>query len=179
MKKICPDLFVKDIFHIDYSSLWKQGFRLLVFDIDHTLLPCGPRRLTVDTKRKLRELQRMGFRIAFLTNTVVPWREKRAREIAESAKNKNVILVCCNFFRCKPSRWGFNEVCLRTGIRAESAVMVGDLLGRDIGGAQKADFGFTVLVQPKGRDNIWVSRSRKKELPTKKWLEEIGLIVHK
>lgn len=175
MKRICPSICIDDIFSIDYLFLWKQGFRLLVFDLDHTMLPCSKRRLTVKTRRKLRELHEIGFQIAFLTNTVVPWREKRARDIARSAKIKKVILVCCNGFHCKPRPWGFNEICRIAGILPDKAVMIGDMLWRDIEGAQKAGFGCAILVKPHGPDNIFIRRCRRKELEIKKWLEEIGL----
>lgn len=176
MRRICPSICVQDIFHIDYQSLWEQGFRVLVFDLDHTLLPCSKRRLTAKTRRKLRELHNMGFKIVFLTNTVISLREKRAREIAKSAKNKKVILVCCNGFHCKPRQWGFDEACLRAGVQAERAVMVGDMLWRDIEGAQHAGFGYTILVKPHGPDNIFTIRCRRNERVIKRWLAERGLI---
>lgn len=176
MRRICPSICIDDIFLINYLSLWKQDYRLLVFDIDHTLLPCGLRRLSVRARRKLRELHEMGFQIAFLTNTVVPWRQKRAREIAASAKIRSIVLVCCNGFHCKPRRWGFDEVCGVSGISPNKAVMIGDMLWRDIEGAQKAGYGCTILVRPHGPDNIFIRRCRRKELEIKNWLKEIGLL---
>jgi len=117
----------------------------------------------------------MGFQIAFLTNTVVSWRGKRAREIAESAKIKSLVLICCNGSHCKPKPWGFEEVCRLAGISADQAIMVGDIIQRGIKGAQKAGFGYTILVKPHGPDNIFIRRCRRKELEIKEWLEEIGL----
>jgi HAD superfamily phosphatase (TIGR01668 family) len=170
-----PSIHIRNIFEINGRKLWDMGFRVLVIDIDHTLVSTKSWRVSVKTRRKLKELQKMGFRIVFLTNTVVPWRQKRAREIAKSAKI-DVILVCCDFFHCKPSRWGFEEACRLAGVAAEKAVMIGDMLLRDIFGANKAGYGFTILVEPKGPDNLIIRRSRRKELEIKKWLAEIGLI---
>lgn len=174
MKHIRPSYCVDTIFHIDYKSLWQEGIRLLVFDLDHTLLSTKSRRLSVQTRRKLRELKTMGFEIAFLSNTVVPWRQKRVREIVASAKIK-VVCVTCNYFHCKPNRWGFDEVCKLSGITAENAVMIGDMLLRDIFGAQQAGYRLTILVKPHGPDNIFLLRCRRQERKIKTWLAEIGL----
>lgn len=174
MRLIRPNVCVEDIFHVDYGSLWRRGFRLLVFDVDHTLLPYNSSKLSRKTRKKLQELRKMGFKIAFLTNTVFQWREKRAREIVDSAKMP-VILICCNFFGCKPSPWGFNEVCRIVGISAARSVMIGDMLLRDIFGALKANYGFTVLVKPHGPDNIFILRCRRQERKMKAKLAEMGI----
>jgi len=178
LRWIRPNVCVKDIFDIDFLKLWRDGFRALVFDIDHTLTSTKSWRVTVKTRRKLKELQKMGFKIVFLTNTVVPWRKKRARAITESAKIKNVILVCCNLipFHCKPRCWGFLRACRLAGVAVKKTVMVGDMLLYDILGAQNARYGYTILVEPRGPDNIFIFRSRKKEREIKEWLAEIGLL---
>ena len=173
MRCIIPDLFADDIFHIDYELLFKQGFRLLVFDLDHTLISTESSHVSVKTRRLLFKLKKMGFEIAFLSNTVVFWREKRVANIVESTKI-NVFSVCCNGFHCKPNIWGYEEVCRLTGVESSEAVMIGDMLLRDIFGAIKAKYGFTVLVRPHGPDNIFILRCRIQEKKLLEWLIEIG-----
>ena len=37
MERYKPDIYQKDIFHIDYSSLYQKGIRVLLFDLDNTV----------------------------------------------------------------------------------------------------------------------------------------------
>lgn len=174
MKRIKPSTWVNDIFQIDYRSLWNDGYRLIVFDLDHTLLSIKSYRLSVKTRRRLRQIKKMGFQIAFLSNTGIPYRERRVREVVSSVKF-SVISVCCNYFRCKPRVWGFQKVCHLAGISAEKAVMVGDMLLRDIIGAQNAGYGYTILVEPYGPDHVFLLRCRRQERKIIEWLKEHGL----
>ena len=33
-----PDAYANSVFSIDYPTLWKMGFRALIFDIDNTMV---------------------------------------------------------------------------------------------------------------------------------------------
>ena len=39
MNKYIPDMYYKSIFDIDYEKLVKQNIKLLLFDLDNTIIP--------------------------------------------------------------------------------------------------------------------------------------------
>ena len=40
-QKFYPDLYVDSTYEIDFDSLYRDGYRGLIFDIDNTLVPHG------------------------------------------------------------------------------------------------------------------------------------------
>jgi predicted HAD superfamily phosphohydrolase YqeG len=174
-EKICPNLLVEDISETKkYLQEWfDRGFRVFACDLEHTLLSPGEKRVVARFALILEEADRIGFVVAIITNTIVPIREKQVKQVVASLRIV-VICVCCNFLRCKPHRYGFDEVCRVAKVPPEKVVYVGDMLHRDMGGARKAGYGLTVMVRPHGRTNIWVLWSRWMERKFRRWLKEIG-----
>lgn len=74
-----PDVYQKDIYHIDYGRLKEKGIKLISFDVDDTIgdtmldnlkarLPMLEFTLPNKAKRLVKSLREMGFKVILMTN---------------------------------------------------------------------------------------------------------------
>ena len=79
LRLFIPNVYQKDIYHIDYQRLWDRGIRLISFEIDDTIQDSGIDKLQgylgsgvkmPDTAVALfHSLKEKGFTLALLSNT--------------------------------------------------------------------------------------------------------------
>ena len=124
--KVLPDLYVEDIFSIDYTHLYKNGVRGLIFDIDNTLVPHG-HDIQPDIILLFTKLHAIGFKTLLLSNNSKERVEKFNREI-----NTKII-----WDADKPAVNAFKKALLMLGMNQEEVIMIGDTLFTDIWGANR------------------------------------------
>ena len=52
-----PDMYQKDIFHINYKKLKKSGITCLIFDLDNTLALISEKKCPEKTRELIKKLQ--------------------------------------------------------------------------------------------------------------------------
>lgn len=149
---LCPDEWFQSAWEVPYEELYRQGFRLILFDIDNTLVhhgaPADDRAVQL-----VRRLRGMGFAVCVLSNNG----EARVKPFAEAVD------ALCVFKAGKPSVRGYQRACRMAGYDTSQAVCVGDQLFTDIWGARRAGI-HCILVNPiSPREEIQIILKRRLE----------------
>jgi HAD superfamily phosphatase (TIGR01668 family) len=142
-----PDEYVASIYEIDLDRLRAQGKRLLLCDLDNTLVPWNHPDPPDALADWLRTARRAGFDVCIVSNNRGPRVEGFSRRsglpaIAEAGK---------------PRRRGFERAMRRFGCGPQETVMVGDQLFTDIRGAKRCGI-YTILVLPLNPREWWGTR---------------------
>lgn len=136
LRGICPSQAVESVVDVDAASLKADGKRLVLLDVDNTLMPWHGESVPDSSKNWVAGLQGAGISACVLSNTR---RVERLRRIAG--------LLGIDFIRgrFKPSTRMYRQALEKYSARPEEAVMVGDQLFTDVWGANRA-----------GIEAIWV-----------------------
>lgn len=142
-QRFCPQAALDSLYDVDLEQLWKEGKRLLLLDVDNTLLPWKSTDIPEQTFGWISSAKELGFDICILSNTRHPDRLKGLCERLE-----------VDFLRdkFKPNPRVYHMALEKFGREPDEAIMVGDQLLTDIWGANRA-----------GIDAIWVKPMSKKE----------------
>ena len=114
-----PDYEADSAYGIDYRTLYEQGYRGIIFDIDNTLVPHGA-PATPQATEFFGRLRELGFQTLLLSNN----KEPRVKSFADAV--------------------GAMEQ-MHTG--ADTTLFVGDQLFTDVWGAKKCGI-MTYLTKP-------------------------------
>ena len=68
MKIYRPDIYQKDIFSINYDKLKQKKIKVLIYDIDDTLVPSNETKVNEKTIKLIQKLKK-DFKIFLLTNS--------------------------------------------------------------------------------------------------------------
>jgi HAD superfamily phosphatase (TIGR01668 family) len=134
---LAPDLYYSSVQAIDLDALWQSGVRVLILDLDNTLLPRDTNVIPAESKKWVADLERRGFRACAVSNN---W-HGRVRGVARELGLELVDHAV------KPLPFAFLRALSRVGGRAREAAVVGDQLFTDILGGKLLGMR-TVLVQP-------------------------------
>ena len=121
---------------IDYETLYEEGCRGIIFDIDNTLVPHGA---PADDRaiKLIYRLKEIGYQVLFLSNND-----------EERVKMFNAPMGCRYIYKAgKPLKKGYIEAVRQMGCSKENTICVGDQLFTDMWGANKAGIK-TFLVMP-------------------------------
>ncbi len=136
LERFYPDYDVESAYDIDYETLYKEGFRGVIFDIDNTLVPHGA---PADERAMalFARLQEIGYGAMLLSNN----KEPRVKSFHEQVGAQYI------FRAGKPGRGGYEKAMERLGTTKENTFFVGDQLFTDVWGAKKLGIR-TYLVKP-------------------------------
>lgn len=163
--KFYPALMAESSYDIDYESLYKQGYRGLIYDIDNTLVEHG-----VDANEQVialfRRLNEIGFRICLLSNNKAP----RVRRFYRGVSIKGVHLHYI-FNAHKPSRKNYRKAMLLMKTTKKNTLFIGDQLFTDVYGANRAGIR-SFLVKP-------ISKREEIQIVLKRPLEKLVLFFYR
>lgn len=147
-----PDEYYDSTYSINFESLYKQGYRGVIFDIDNTLVPHGA---PADERSiaLFERLKAIGFDAVLLSNN------KEARV----AMFNEPIGVHMIWKANKPSPVKYREAMALMGTDEGSTIFVGDQLFTDVWGAKNANIR-SFLVKPMNpQEEIQIVLKRKLE----------------
>lgn len=145
-----PDMYQKDIFHIDYKKLKKDGITCLVFDLDNTLALIHERRCPEKTKELIKELQK-DFLIIIISNNTRGRIEPYKRDLGVDAVS----------LAMKPLTRGLKKIRKLYRLKKKEMVMIGDQLVTDVLSGKKFRIK-TVLVDPLGQKDLKITGLNRK-----------------
>ena len=122
---LVPDFYFESIHAIDLARLRARGVRLLLADLDNTLVPYGVHTPT-------------GITLFLLSNSRKPGRAQRFAE---------ALGIPYEGHAGKPKVGGFQRAMARMGAAPEETAIVGDQIFTDIWGGNRAGV-LTLLVHP-------------------------------
>lgn len=133
---------------VDLHKLWNRGKRLILLDVDNTLVVWKGEDFAPTIIAWLEAAKAMGFQLCILSNT------RRVERLMRITKLLGIETVRGRF---KPSRAMYRLALIKFQRKPEEAIMIGDQMMTDILGANRA-----------GIDAIWVRKMAAKEFgPTR------------
>ena len=165
MKIYRPDIYQKDIFSINYKNLKNKKIKVLIYDIDDTLIPSNEIKLKKETINLITKLKK-DFKIILLTNS----------PSFRSNKIKNQLDVDCYSLSMKPLKYNLNKIM--KNYDKKDVVLIGDRLLTDIKLANNYNI-MSILVDPITNHNFILVKIMKilKEEPLYKELEKRNILI--
>ncbi len=155
-----PDEYLDSAYEIDYASLYEQGYRGIIYDIDNTLVkhgaPADERSIALIGK-----LKAMGFSCCLVSNN-------RRERVDLFNQDVQVYFV---EKAGKPSRRGYIRAMEEMGTSALTTVSIGDQIFTDVWGARRAGI-HSILVKP-------IDPNEEIQIVLKRYLERIVLYFYK
>ena len=170
LRPLFPAEYSESIYSFDFDMAYADGKRVILFDIDNTMVPHGAsadeRSLTL-----IRSLKEKGFRLCAVSNN----REPRVKNFCDAAGVDYV------YSAGKPEKRGYLKAIEWLGAAAGEAVFFGDQIFTDILGANRAGI-FSILVRPidTSTDEIQIRFKRILEKPLiKAFLRDKGIAINR
>lgn len=165
-----PKLRVNTVYDIDLKTLYEQGYRGIITDLDNTLVGAKEPHATPELAAWLAGAQEMGFQAVIVSNN------DRAR-VSLFTEPLGIPFI---YAARKPTRRPFRKALELMKLRANQTIMIGDQMMTDVFGGNREGL-FTILVLPiavsdegvmtrfnRRMEKVILARSRKKGL----WHEE-------
>ncbi len=135
---LIPTHVCRNIHDIPWADLAREGVRLVLADLDNTLIPYSASAPTDEVRKWKEELERMGFTLFILSNS------RKSRRCPDFCTHLGVPY---QRRAGKPGTGGFRRAMEEQGVTPDQTIMVGDQLFTDCLGANRA--GIRVyLVRP-------------------------------
>ncbi len=154
MHKLYPKQYVKSVYDVDFKSLYKKGFKGILFDVDNTLVPYDVMEADDKLLAFIEGLRNTGFELGLVSNNS----EKRV-----SALNDDLgIHMMPNAL--KPLRRNLFKILVDMGVEPKKTIFVGDQVFTDVWVGNRCGM-YTVLVEPiqtKEQFITWIKRGTEK-----------------
>lgn len=160
LERFYPDIYISSTYKIDFGKYYNAGYRGIIFDIDNTLVTHGA-PADERSRKLIKNLQDMGFRILFLSNN----KEPRVKMFSDAVGGKYI------FKAGKPGKKGYVQAMEMLGTNTETTLFIGDQLFTDVWGARNAGI-FSVLVRP-------IDKKEEIQIIFKRYLEKIVLAIYR
>ncbi len=135
---LVPDFYFESIYAIDLARLRERGVKLLLADLDNTLVPYGVKTPDQAIRDWKQALAAAGITLFVLSNSRKPGRAQRFAE---------ALGVPYEGHAGKPKSGGFQRAMARMGVTPAETAIVGDQIFTDIWGGNNAGV-LTLLVHP-------------------------------
>lgn len=159
LQMMYPDEYLESTYQIDFESLYKKGYRGILFDIDNTLVPHGAPadERAIVLFQRLREI---GFQTCLISNN----KEPRVKSFCDQVGSSYI------FKAGKPLPKGYLEGIQKMGTSQKNTVFVGDQIFTDVLGAKRAEL-YTIMVKP-------IHPKEEIQIVLKRYLEKIVLFFY-
>lgn len=137
MKKLYPNIYLKKVEDITIETLIKNKIKLLILDVDNTLIDYY-KKLSEDIIKWAKEMKGQGIKLYILSNTN---NEQKVEKVAQTLQ------IPYKHFAMKPLKRGFKYIQKETNINPENIAVVGDQIFTDVLGGNRSNM-FTILVDP-------------------------------
>ncbi len=150
MERVRPDIYQNKITDIHFDSLKEKGIRLILIDMDNTILKNKEQDIHFEIKEKI-EFLKEHFKVILFSNGP----KNRVKKIGESLKIPFVFLAF------KPCKRSFLKVLKEYKVEPCEVAIIGDQLLTDIKGGNKVGIT-TILVSPLASDTNFLTRIHRK-----------------
>jgi uncharacterized protein len=135
-----PDYYNDNILDIDFDSFYRTGLRLLLIDIDNTIVEREQAYPEWKMKKLISDLNEKNWKIILLSNN---------RNINRAVKVADFLDVDCFFKSLKPFPWIYKKILKEYNYLPEETLCIGDQLFMDILGGNIMHCN-TIYVSPLG-----------------------------
>ncbi|MDY3930760.1 MAG: YqeG family HAD IIIA-type phosphatase [Erysipelotrichaceae bacterium] len=145
-----PDFYIQNMSSIDPARLKARGIRLVVIDMDNTLIPSCEMVVPAQAHRFIDALRKEGIMPVVVSNNVSRITRSRCEQLQ----------IACYPFSLKPLPRGFRKVLRRYHCRPQETAVIGDQILTDIFGGNQMGM-LTILVDPLSeKDHIFGRMNR-------------------
>ena len=159
-ERFYPDVYLDSAYDIDYESLYEQGYRGIIFDIDNTLVPHGA---PADERSiaLFERLRQIGYESMLLSNN----KEPRVKSFNDKVGSRYI------YKANKPFPENYQKAMEQMKTTPATTLFVGDQLFTDVWGAKKAGIK-TYLTKP-------IHPKEEIQIVLKRILEKVVLFFYK
>lgn len=129
MNRYIPTYVYLSIYDIDFNKLYAQGKRIIISDLDNTLLPYYEENATKELKSWKEKLDKLGFKFYIITNN----NDERIKKLLPSFNIDGYLTKAS-----KPSPKKLIAYLDDLHIKKEETIFLGDQLVTDIACANRA-----------------------------------------
>lgn len=152
LKSFYPKRIADSPYVIDYQSIFKEGYRGIIFDIDNTLVEHDA-DASPEAIQLIARLKEIGFKVCLISNND----KERVTRFNKDIKTKYI------YKANKPSKMSFMRAMKLMGTTINNTVFVGDQLFTDVYGANRTGM-MSYFVKPIGpKEEIQIVLKRKLE----------------
>jgi HAD superfamily phosphatase (TIGR01668 family) len=144
-KKFIPTMYEKSIYEIDFKALYDKGIRLILSDLDNTLIPYDEKDPREETYALINKIKELGFEFIIVSNS----KKDRASNFAQK------IDVPCVKFATKPLKRGIKKAIKKVAknkYNNNEIILFGDQVMTDIMGANRSKIN-SCLIKPIKRES--------------------------
>ncbi|WP_019636716.1 YqeG family HAD IIIA-type phosphatase [Paenibacillus fonticola] len=165
-ERFLPKLRVNSVFDIDLESLYAQGYRGIITDLDNTLVGAKAPLATPELVDWFEKVKNSGFKLVIVSNNNLD-------RVSKFAAPLNIEFV---HKARKPLGSPFRRALGMLGLAPQEAIVVGDQLMTDVYGGNRMGL-FTVLVLPiaVAEEGLGTRVNRRLERIVKRRLHKSGL----
>lgn len=150
MNIFLPDIYQKSIYSINYESLKNAGIKIVLFDLDNTLVPISAKEPSKKLKDLFEDIKKMGIKPIIMSNSG----QKRVAPF----KDGLFVDAACN--SRKPLRRKYKKVLSMYDVKPSEIAAVGDQLLTDIFGANRMGITSILVNQISTTDFVWTKFNR-------------------
>ena len=153
-KKFIPNEFHDTFFDIDFKNLYQKGYRVILTDLDNTLITYDEATSTDKITKKINDIKQLGFEVVIISNNHPP----RIRKFLDGLDLKGIGNAR------KPLAVGIKKALKLTdnNYNKDQIVIIGDQLMTDIYGANRFK-AYSILVNPiKRKTEKWYTKINRK-----------------
>jgi len=159
LKQFIPHEFHESVYDIDLEQLQKQGIKLILSDLDNTLISYDEDMPSQENITFFKKVQECGFEIVLVSNNVAARIEKYTTSLREKGFEINGFANTR-----KPLNIGLKKA-YKSATKVypkEEVVVIGDQLLTDIWGANRFD-AYSILVNPiRKKTEKWYTKMNRK-----------------
>ncbi|MBR3836911.1 MAG: YqeG family HAD IIIA-type phosphatase [Clostridia bacterium] len=152
---LIPDLICKEVYDVPFSRFWEEGVRVVVFDIDNTLVSYETPKPTQKVKELLSHLSGEGFSVALVSNNSPERVELFNAELGYFAVADSH----------KPLKRALKPVFARFSVSSKQLLLVGDQLLTDVLAARLHGARAVTVLPIKKKENLFFRFKRFLEKP--------------
>ncbi len=151
-KLFIPDEYHKTIYDINYNKLYDSGFRLILIDLDNTIIPYDIDLPDEKIKNHFKKIEEIGFKIIIISNN----KEGRIKKFSDALGYKYV------FSAKKPFARGFKKAIKMTDFKNDKVVLIGDQLMTDVFGGKRIKLYVCLVDALKRSTEKWYTRMNRR-----------------
>ena len=132
-----PDIYQQSIYTIDYESLKNAGIKIILFDLDNTIIPINTDVPNKKLKMLFEDIKIMGMKPVIMSNSG----KKRVEPF------KDGLYVDAAYSSMKPLKRKYKKILNLYNVKPSEVAAIGDQMLTDVFGANR--MGLTsILVNP-------------------------------
>lgn len=151
-KYFYPDDYKKTVNDIDFRKLWDENIRIIMLDLDNTLIPYDETEPTEDIFTFFNELKKIGFDIYIISNN----QKGRVKRFAKLVGVRYV------YSARKPYKLGFKRAIRYANHPDPKTIcLIGDQFMTDVLGGKRMGFDVIVVDTLKRKGEKWFTKISK------------------